>query len=309
MSAVVTPSRTRRPAAVTSGAPRASGAPSRGRNVVVLYAVMALMIVYYLLPVWWLAVNATKSNADLYTSSALWFGGQNVLVDNVVATFTEDGGAFARWLLNTVLYTVGGGIGSLVVSALAGYGFAKYDFPGKRLVFAGLLGVMMIPLTALVIPQYLLMSTVGLVNTPWAVIIPSMLNPFAVYLIRVFAQDAVPDELLEAARLDGASELRAFRSVALHILRPALATVLVFSLVGVWNNYFLPLLMLSDSRLYPITVGLADWYARAEATAGASTPLFNLVITGSLIALVPLVVAFLALQRHWVGGLTLGSVR
>jgi multiple sugar transport system permease protein len=306
MSVAVTPTRADRRSTTPA---RPATAAASGRRHLVLYGVMALMIVYYLLPVWWLVVNATKSNADLYTSSALWFGAQNVLVDNVVATFTEDDGAFARWLLNTVLYTAGGGVGSLVVSALAGYGFAKYDFPGKRLVFAGLLGVMMIPLTALVIPQYLLMSTVGLVNTPWAVIIPSMLNPFAVYLIRVFAQDAVSDELLEAARLDGAGEFRAFRSIALHILRPALATVLVFSLVGVWNNYFLPLLMLSDGRLYPITVGLADWYARAEATAGASTPLFNLVITGSLIALVPLVVAFLALQRYWVGGLTLGSLK
>ncbi|WP_245708732.1 carbohydrate ABC transporter permease [Ruania alba] len=274
-----------------------------------LWLVMGLMMAYYLLPIWWLVVNATKSNADLYSSAALWFGAENSLIENVVATFTEDGGAYSRWLLNTVLYTTGGGLGALAVSALAGYGFAKYDFPGKKVLFAALLGVMMIPLTALVIPQYLLMSGIGFVNTPWAVIIPSMLNPFAVYLIRVFAQDAVPDELLEVARLDGAGEFRAFRSIALHILRPALATVLIFALVAIWNNYFLPLLMLSDSDLYPITVGLADWYARAEATAGATTLLFNLVITGSLIALLPLVAAFLALQRYWVGGLTLGSVR
>lgn len=274
-----------------------------------MYTLMAAMIFYYALPIWWLVVNATKSNEDLYASPALWFGEANVFVDNVVTTFTEDGGAFSGWFLNTLIYTVGGGVGSLVVSALAGYGFAKYDFRGKQLLFAALLGVMMIPLTALVIPQYLLMSSVGFVNTPWAVIIPSMLNPFAVYLIRVFAQDAVPDELLEAARIDGAGELRVFLSIALPVLRPALVTVLIFSLVGVWNNYFLPMLMLSDSELYPITVGLADWYARAEATAGGSTPLFNLVITGSLLALVPLVVSFLALQRHWVGGLTLGSTR
>jgi multiple sugar transport system permease protein len=280
-----------------------------GRGVMSLWLVMGLMMAYYLVPVWWLAVNATKSNTDLYSSAALWFGSTNGILENIAATFTQDEGAFGRWLLNTVLYTGVGGLGALVVSGLAGYGFAKYEFPGKRLIFAALLGIMMIPLTALVIPQYLLMAGLGFVNTPWAVILPSMLNPFAVYLVRVFAQDSVADEVLEAARIDGAGEWRAFRSIALFILRPALATVLIFSLVGIWNNYFLPLLMLSDSELYPITVGLADWYARAEATAGASTPLFNLVITGSLISVVPLVVAFLGLQRYWVGGLAMGSLK
>ncbi|ARQ70580.1 carbohydrate ABC transporter permease [Streptomyces marincola] len=273
------------------------------------YAVMALMLAYYLLPIWWLVANSTKSNLDLYDSPALWFGGENAFFGNIADVFTEDDGAFGFWLLNTVFYTVASGFGSLIVSTVAGYAFAKYDFPGKRLAFAALLGVLMVPATALVIPQFLVMTELHLINTPWAVIIPGLLNPFGVYLIRIYAQDAVSDELLEASRLDGAGEIRAFRSVVLPLLRPAMATVLIFSLVGAWNNYFLPLLMLSDSRLFPITVGLGDWYARAEATAGASTPLYNLVITGSLIAIVPLVVSFVVLQRHWTSGLAMGSLK
>lgn len=305
MTSTLTAERT--PPALTTAAPKTPAL--RSRSSTLFYIAIFVLTIYFLLPVWWLVVASTKSNSALYRSPALWFSSENSFFHNIAATFSQDGGTYAHWLLNTAIYALVGGVGSLAVSTLAGFAFAKYDFPGKRVIFAGLLGILMIPLTVLVIPQYLLMSTIHFVNTPLAVIVPSMINPLGVYLIRVFAQDTVPQEVMESARMDGASELRIFWSIAVPILRPVLATVLLFSIVAIWNNYFLPLVMLSDNNLYPLTVGLAHWYSQAEATAGATTPLFNLVITGSLIGVVPLIVSFIVLQRQWVGGLTLGSLR
>jgi multiple sugar transport system permease protein len=165
-----------------------------------------------------------------------------------------------------------------------------------------------VPATALVLPTYLLMSQANLVDTIWAVILPSLLNPFGVYLLRVYVHDSIPDEMLEAARIDGAGEFRVFRSVALPAMKPALVTVLLFSMVASWNNFFLPLVMLSDDQLYPLTVGLRAWYMSAiMGNGGAAT--FNVIVTGALVAIVPLIVAFLMLQRYWRGGLTIGSVK
>ncbi len=166
----------------------------------------------------------------------------------------------------------------------------------------------MIPMTALAIPTYLLFSKVNLVDTPWAVIVPSLVSPFGVYLMRVYAEGAVDDSLLEAARVDGAGEGRIFLRVVLRLLAPGFVTVLLFQLVATWNNYFLPLIMLNSADLYPLTVGLAQWQATSQAGPGAQA-LFSTVITGSLVSIIPLVVAFLFLQKYWQSGLTAGGVK
>src|SRR5947208_7831454 len=133
---------------------------------------------------------------------------------------------------------------------IAGYVVAEFEFPGRVLLFAIMLGSIMVPGTALAIPLYLLLSKVGLINTPLAVILPSLVSPFGVYLMRIYAEQALPDELLDSARVDGAGEMRIFWSVALRILAPGFVTVLLFALVGTWNNYFLPLLVYSNHELY-----------------------------------------------------------
>jgi multiple sugar transport system permease protein len=279
----------------------------RGPGAVLSYAVLALMFGYFLLPFWWIVVAATKTNNGLFSSPALWFA-DNGFFDNVHQLFTFNDGIYLRWMLNSAMYAAIGGVGATAISALAGYAFAKLRFPGRNLLFNVLLGLIMVPATALVLPTYLLLSRVGLIDSIWAVILPTLLNPFGVYLFRVYATDMVPEEMLEAARVDGASELRIFRSVALPVMRPALVTVLLFSIVATWNNFFLPLVMLSNDRLFPLTVGLRAWYKNATINTGASV-MFNLVIVGSLLAIVPLIAAFLMLQRYWQGGLTIGSIK
>ncbi|MFC5058436.1 carbohydrate ABC transporter permease [Saccharothrix xinjiangensis] len=268
---------------------------------------MAVYLLYTLVPLVWLLISATKTQQALLTTSGLSFGGPFALVDNVVQTFTHDGGIFLRWLGNTLLYVVVGAGGATALATAAGYGLAKYPFRGRNAVFAVLLGAIAIPGTALAVPTFLLFSNLGLTNTPWAVIIPSLVSPFGLYLIWTYTAEAVPDELLEAARIDGAGELRIFLTVTLRVLLPGVVTVALFTVVSTWNNYFLPLIMLSEPGWYPLTVGLNQW--SAQATGVGAQPIYHLVITGSVITIVPLVAAFLLLQRFWQSGLTAGSVK
>jgi len=277
-----------------------------GRSLT-LTALTGIVLVYSLVPLIWLLVNATKSQQGLFSSFGLWFADDFALWDNVVETLRYDDGIFLRWLGNTLLYVLAGAGGATLLATLGGYGLAKFDFVGRRAVFAIVIGAVAVPGTALAVPTFLMFSRLGLTNTPWAVIIPSLITPFGLYLMWVFAAEAIPDELLEAARCDGASELRTLFQICLPLLAPGIVTVLLFSMVATWNNYFLPLIMLKDPDWYPLTLGLDAWNAQA-ATAGGQ-PVFHLVITGSLLTILPLLAAFLLLQRYWQSGLAAGGVK
>ncbi|MEU0213007.1 carbohydrate ABC transporter permease [Streptomyces canus] len=292
-----------------SAAPPGRGSASRRRSTPLTIAMLAALA-YFLLPLFWLLIASTKSTQDLFNSFGLWFSHAPQLLTNVKQTFAQDDGVFVHWLLNTVMYAGVSAVGAALLAAAGGYGFAKFRFRGDRFSFNLVLGAVMVPATALAIPTYLLFAKAGLVNTPWAVILPSLVNPFGLYLMRIYAQDAVPDSLLEAARIDGAGEARIFGTIVLRLLAPGLVTVLLFTLVATWNNYFLPLIMLNDPNLYPVTVGLSSWAAQAQnGGAGASSDMLALVVTGSLISILPLVVAFLLLQRYWQSGLAAGGVK
>lgn len=278
-----------------------------GRRSTPLTVGMLVVVVYFLLPLVWLVIASTKSNGDLFSTFGLWFGHFH-LFSNLHDVFSFQSGIFGVWIRNTVFYAVVSAVGAAVLASMAGYAFAKLRFPGANALFSVVIGAIMIPMTALAIPTYLLFSKVSLTDTALAIILPSLVSPFGVFLMRVYAADAVPDSLLEAARVDGAGELRIFRSVALRLLAPGFVTVLLFQLVATWNNYFLPLIMLNNPRLFPLTVGLAQWQSTASAGSG-SQALFSMVITGSLVSIIPLVVAFLFLQRYWQTGLATGGVK
>lgn len=291
----------RRPAA---GREHSVDRPRRSPTLTVL---MGLILIYSLVPLVWLLINASKTQASLFGSFGLWFSGPFALWDNIVETLTYDDGVFVRWLGNTVLYVLLGAGGATALAVIGGYGLAKFAFRGKRAVFAIVIGAVAVPGTALAVPTFLMFSRMGLTNTPWSVIIPSLISPFGLYLMWTFAQEAIPTEMLEAARVDGASELRTFTRISLPLLGPGIVTVALFTMVATWNNYFLPLIMLRDPDWYPLTLGLNAWNAQA-ATAGGEA-IFNLVITGSLLTILPLIAAFLLLQRYWQSGLAAGSVK
>ena len=286
---------------------RKSKRQNRDRKSVLLTVVMAVMAIYALLPLFWLFVSSTKTQSELFDSFGLWFSGDFVLWENIVETLTYHDGEFLRWMGNTLLYVVLGAGGATFLATFAGYGLAKFDFPGKKLVFAVVLGAVAVPGTALAVPTFLMFSQMGITNTPWAVIIPSLISPFGLYLVWIYAIDSVPTEVLEAARVDGSGEIRTFFQISFPMLVPGFITVLLFTVVATWNNYFLPLIMLSKSEWYPLTVGLNAW--NAQATTAGGDAIYNLVITGSLLTIVPIIGAFLFLQRYWQSGLSAGRVK
>jgi multiple sugar transport system permease protein len=267
------------------------------------YIFLIVITLYCLTPLYWLAIAATKNNTDLFSSFGLWFADFN-LVANLEALFTREDGVYLHWVANTVLYAgVGGAIGTLI-SVAAGYALAKYQFAGRGVLTALILGAVLVPQTTIALPLYLLMSKVNLTNTYWAVLLPSLLFPIGVYLARVYASAAVPNDLIDAARVDGAGELRIFGRVALPLLVPGMVTIFLFQFVAIWNNFFLPFVVLSDPNLFPVNVGLATW----NFDPAAHELLFNLIVTGSFLAVLPLIALFLFLQRYWRAGLAFGGV-
>lgn len=306
MSAVTTPRPARsprtgssRPAGIRSGAVRE---PLVSRTSAML--VMAVFTVYFLLPLWWLLVASSKSTGDILTTNPLWFADMR-LFSNTGDLFAYRDGIFLRWLGNSLLYAGLGGAVATLLAAMAGYALAKYRFPGRELVFDVVLGGVLVPATALALPLFLIFSQVQLTNTFWAVFLPSLVSPFGVYLARIFAASSVPDELLEASRLDGAGEIRTFFTVSLRLMSPALVTMFLFQFVAIWNNFFLPLIMLRSEELFPVVFGLYGWNNQLNQIP----ELRGLVLIGALLSVIPLIVIFLLLQRFWRNGLGTGALK
>lgn len=269
--------------------------------------ILFLISIYFLLPCYWLLISATKTSTDLFSTFGLWFGPTFNLWANIQSVFSYDNSFYGLWLANSFFYAGVSALLGTFFSAMAGYALAKYVFPGRNVIFSIILGAVLVPAPALVLPLYLLMSGLHLTNTYWAIILPSIVNPFGVYLARIYAASSVPDALIDAARVDGSSEMRTFLSIALRILSPALVTIFLFQFVAVWTNFFLQYVMVSDPNLYPVTVGLQTWNT-AYTSSGAQQQVYSNIVTGALISVIPLVIGFLLLQRYWRNGLTLGSV-
>lgn len=258
---------------------------------------------YCLLPVGWVLVAATKSRAELFTTTALAPG--SGLLGNLSDLFAYREGIFWVWMLNTALYAGLGAALSTLVSVVSGYALAKFEFPGRGTIFTILIGGILVPTVVLAIPQYLMLSKVGLANTYWSVLLPSILSPYGIYLARIYAGAAVPEALLEAGRIDGAGESRLLRVVALPLMGPGMVTIFLFQFVAIWNNFLLPFIMLADDGRFPLTVGLYTLLV-----TGANQPaLYNLVITGAMLSIIPLIALFLTLQRYWRTDLADGAVK
>ncbi|MGI5441531.1 carbohydrate ABC transporter permease [Streptomyces shenzhenensis] len=266
--------------------------------------VVALSVLYTLLPVLWLVLAAGKNRDALFSSSLISLHDFS-FVQNLSDLFAMDDGQYGRWYLNSLVYAVVGAAVGALVSVACGYAFDKYRFRHKEKLFSLVLAAVMVPQTVLALPLYLMASAAGLVNTFWSVFVPVLFNPFGVYLGRVFSQGYVPDEVLEAARIDGAGELTTYARVALRMLGPGLVTVFLFQLTTIWNNFFLPMVMLSNQDLYPVSLGLYAW----NSSASVSPEYYPVVIMGSLLAVLPLILAFVLLQRFWRSGLTAGAVK
>jgi multiple sugar transport system permease protein len=274
---------------------------------VLLTSACVVFALFILAPLAWLIINATKTQANVYNSGGFWFAGPFRLLQNL-KSLTEnvsDAGVYLTWLRNTLFYAVAGGAGATLLSALAGYGFARFQFGGAKALFYLVLATLLVPITALALPLFLVYAKVGLINSVWGMLLPSMVSPVGVYLMRNYIDAYVPNGLIEAARIDGASELRIFVRFVIPLTLPGLLTVLLLSVVAIWNNYFLPLIIFSRNSLYPLTVGLYSLSKAAEA--GTKAQLVPVLITGGLVTMLPLVVLFLVLERYFRGGALQGS--
>lgn len=264
--------------------------------------------IFTLAPIAWILINSTKTQSNIFETFGFWFASPFEFFHTFGLLFHNvDGyGTFIQWFANTALYAALGGIGATALAALAGYGLARFRFRGSRLVFFAIIAALLVPITALAIPLYLTYAKAHLINSIWGMVLPSMVSPIGVYLMRTYADLSVPRELLDAARIDGAGELRIFFRVAVPLMVPGLLTVLLINVVTVWNNYFLPLLIFNVNTKYPLTVGLGLWSSRAVNSGNAN--LYPMLVMGGLVTIIPLIVLFLVLQRYWRGGMLLGSI-
>ena len=270
------------------------------------YAIFAIFFLYCILPATWILAAMTKDNSQIFTTFGLWFAFPTHLSENIAGLFAYRDGIFLQWFRNSLIYALTISLASTMICALGGYAFAKYDFPAKKILFNVIIATVTVPSTALVLPLFLMLNKLGLLNTMWGVILPSLVNVFGLYLMRIFWESAFPTELLEAARLDGAGEIRIFWGIGMPLMLSGLVTVALLSFVGAWNNFFLPLVVLSDDHLFPLTLGLNVWNSVSTA-AGGGKPVYNLIALGSLVSVLPLLAAFILLGRYWRRGLTAGA--
>lgn len=302
MTATTPTARLRKAAPAAGTTPGTAQGPPR-RIALLPTAVLALGALYCLLPVVWVVVASTKSGRELFSTFTFLPG--TGFTDNLADLNAYRDGIYWKWMANSGLYAGVGAILSTMVSAVSGYALAIYRFRGREAVFNVLLAGVLMPPVILAIPQYLLMAKADMTDSHLSVLLPLILSPYGVYLGRIYAEAAIPMELVEAGRMDGAGEWRIFLRIAVPMMAPGLVTIFLFQFVAIWNNFLLPYIMLGDDEKFPITVGLFTLLAQ-----GSNTPaLYTLVITGALLAIVPLIALFLVIQRFWSLDLLSGAVK
>ncbi|WP_344738153.1 carbohydrate ABC transporter permease [Microbacterium awajiense] len=276
------------------------------------WAVLAFFVVFFILPIVWLLLAPTKTPRQLLLDNPFSFGGFDTLAANWDALMTFQNGIVWVWMGNATLYAGVALVITLVVSIPAGYALALVEFRFRSLLLMVTLVVMLIPNTALVLPVFLELSAVGLVGTPWSVILPFSFFPFGVYLTYIYFSTAVSRDLLNAARIDGAGEFRVFAQVAMPLATPVIALVGFFNLVANWNNYFLPFVMV-PGRKSPIQVGLAELLSNVPlfnpTSSGSVTIDLPVLAMATIISVAPVLVIFLFSQRFLVSGLTAGGTK
>ncbi len=277
-------------------------------------SVLVLLAVYFGAPILWLLAAPTKLDGELLSLPSLAIGDVRNYAQAWANLLTYGKGVVLLWAQNSAMYTISSVFLSVIVSVPAGYALATSQFAGRRLIMTLTLITMILPGSAMVLPLFLEMNQFGLIDTPWAVIVPAMFYPFGVYLAYVHFSTAIPKDLLSAGRVDGCNEWQLFRYVGLPLARTLFALLSFLSFTSNWNNYFLPFVMLNDSKLFSLPVGL-----QVMAT---STPMLNPTFAAEnavvrrpeaalivLMLVVPVIIIFLVAQRYIVRSALSGSLK
>lgn len=282
----------------------------RGKRLI-LYVILALVAGICIAPFWLMLVNSTRSNQEINGGVSLVPGTSLITNGESLVLGRKDGYTgermqgidVPRGFLNSSIIAVASTLLSAYFGAFTAYGFVVYRFRGKKLLFSLILGVIMIPTTVNLIGVYKLVMTLGMIDTWWPLILPAIANPFAVFFLRNYLSSALPPSLIEAARIDGANELRIFHTIALPLAMPGIATISIFGFLGVWNSYLLPLIIINSNSLYTLPMMIQQ----------LNTTTFNrdlgALYFGIAISIVPILVAFAFFSRYLVAGLSMGGLK
>ena len=269
---------------------------SRGYKIFVVI-VLALLAVFFIFPLYWILTGSLKDAITINARTPQWFPLEPTL-DNYVRLFKQPA---IQWLLNTIIIAVAAMALTCITAALAGYALAKKRFWGQTVLFSLLVCAMALPKQVIVIPLLQEMSALGLNNNLLAVILPTVGWPFGIFLMKQFSE-TIPTEMLEAARIDGASEVRTFVSIVFPMVKPGVGALAIFTFVNTWNDYFLQLIMLQRHEVLTISTGIARLQGEVSSD-------FGLIMAGAALAAIPIVAVFLMFQKYFTQGITMGAVK
>lgn len=288
---------------------------NRNKAYKIIAVLLIIVIAFtFAFPLYWIVTGSFKTAKAINATTPQWWPAQWVM-DNYQKLFSKQTapmwqlGAFAgpivpasiRWLLNTIFMAVAAMILTCGTSAMAGYALAKKRFTGRAVLFTLIVCAMALPKQVILIPLIREMSALKLYNTIWAVIFPIVGWPFGVFLMKQFAE-GIPGEMMEAARIDGASEWKTFSTIALPLIKPGIGALAIFTFINSWNDYFMQLIMLSSTDNLTISLGIANMQAENSTD-------FGLIMAGAALAAVPIIVVFLMFQKYFTKGITMGAVK
>jgi multiple sugar transport system permease protein len=277
-----------------------AGARRRRFPIALLYIALGVVAVATLLPFFWVISGSLRSLDDIRADPGAWLPSA-VTLDNFARLFSKDN--FGGYLINSVLVALMVVAGNIFAASAAGYALGKLHFAGKRIAFAAVMASLMVPFTAVFLPQFIVTVNLGLIDTLAGIALPSLALPISIFIMRQYAS-SIPDELLEAARIDGAGEFRLFFTIFLPLSGPAVATVTIMSFLNSWNNFIWPLIVAQSTTTYTLPVGLA---ATSQATANVTD--YGLVLAGAIVVMLPVLVLFLFLQRYFVQGIAASGLK
>lgn len=291
-----------------------TGVEHKSAYKIISVIVLVILAILFLFPLYWIVTGAFKTGADIYSTDIAWFPHEwtmanfNSLLNKRSCPLFQLGPivgptapAAYRWLLNTVFMAVMAMILTCITASMAGYALAKKRFRGRAILFGLIVCAMALPKQVVLIPLIKEMTVLNLVDNIWAVIIPTVGWPFGVFLMKQFSE-SIPGEMLEAARIDGAGELRTFSTVVVPLVKPGIGALAIFTFINSWNDYFMQLVMLSSDKNKTISLGIAT-------LMGESTIDMGVLMAGAALAAAPIIIVFLIFQKYFTQGITMGAVK
>jgi len=266
----------------------------------VLYSALVLCALLTMLPFLWVISGSLRSLDEIRSDPGAWLP-HEVTVDNFLRLFRTEG--FGQFMVNSIVVAAIVVVGNVVAASAAGYALAKLDFAGKKIAFSAVMAAMMVPFTAVFVPQFVITVDLGLADTLAGIALPSVAMPMSVFIMRQYAL-SIPDEILEAARMDGAGEFRIFFRIFLPLTVPAVATITIMSFLSSWNYFIWPLIVAQSMSTYTLPVGLA-----ATSQAASHVTDYGLMLAGAIVVMLPVLILFLFLQRYFVQGISGSGIR